>query len=85
MIDSVVFIGAAIIAATQVLKLLVPAVNGAVTIVVAALLGALVGGIDIHIGLDNISVAQGVLTGLAAVGVHTTAAQVGGKSTTPSN
>lgn len=85
MIDSVVFIGAAIIAATQVLKLLVPAVNGAVTIVVATLLGALVGGIDIHIGLDNISVAQGVLTGLAAVGVHTTAAQVGGKSTTPSN
>lgn len=77
MIDSVLFIGAAIIAVTQALKLLAPTVNGAVTIAVAALLGLLVALVDTHIGIADISVAQGILTGLAAVGVHTTATRIG--------
>lgn len=77
MIDSVVFIGAIIIAATQFVKFLVPNVNGAVTIAVAAILGAVVGGIDVHIGIADISVAQGIMTGLAAVGVHSVATRIG--------
>lgn len=75
--DSAIFIGAAIIAATQAVKTVFPQVSGAVTILVAAVLGGLVGAVDIHIGLANITVAQGILTGLAAVGVHTTAKQIG--------
>lgn len=75
--DSAIFIGAAIIAATQGIKIVLPQVSGAVTILVAAVLGGLVGAVDVHIGLANITVAQGILTGLAAVGVHTTAKQIG--------
>lgn len=77
MIDSVLFIGAAIIAVTQFIKLIAPNVNGAITIVVAAALGLLVALIDTNIGVADITVAQGILTGLAAVGVHTTATRIG--------
>lgn len=76
MIDSVVFIGALIIAVTQAIKIVVPQVSGAVTIIVALLIGVLVALLDTSIGLVNISVAQGILIALASVGVHTTAAAV---------
>jgi hypothetical protein len=71
MIDSVVFITALIAACTEGVKILVPQISGVLTIVVAAVIGGLVGVCDTSIGIANISVAQGILTGLAAVGVHT--------------
>lgn len=77
MIESVVFIGAVIIAVTQFIKSLVPNINGAVTIVVAVAVGVLVALLDKQIGVADISIAQGVMTGLAAVGVHSTARQIG--------
>jgi len=77
MIDSVIFIGAVIIACTQFIKSLAPNVNGAVTIAVAVAVGVLVALLDTQIGIADISVAQGVLTALAAVGVHQTARQIG--------
>lgn len=83
MIDSTVFIGAVIIAATQAVKYVAPKVNGVVTIIVAALIGALVGLIDTNIGVVNVSVAQGVMIALAAVGVTTVASKVGGGVTPP--
>jgi hypothetical protein len=76
MIDSAVFIGAIIIAITQALKFLNPKIAGLITMVVAVLVGILIALIDTGIGLANISVAQGILIALAAVGVHTTAASV---------
>lgn len=72
MIDSVLFIGAIIIALTQVLKMLSPKVTGLLTVVFAVVIGILVALVDTSIGIANISVAQGILTALAAVGVHTT-------------
>jgi hypothetical protein len=75
-IDSVVFIGAAIIAATQFIKNIAPQVNGAVTIVVAVALGILVALIDKNIGVSDITVAQGIMTGLASSGVVTTARNI---------
>jgi hypothetical protein len=77
MIDSVVFIGAVIIAVTAAIKDLAPKVSGWVTIFIAALLGLLVALLDTHIGIADISVAQGILTGLSAAGVHTVARQIG--------
>lgn len=50
--------------------------KGALTIIAAAVVGGVVGAVDIHIGLTNISVAQGIVTGFGAAGVHTIAKQV---------
>lgn len=77
MIEGTLFIGAVIIAATQFVKSLVPEVNGAITIGIAVVVGIVVALLDTQIGVVNISVAQGILIALAAVGVHTTARQIG--------
>jgi len=77
MVESAVFIGAGIIAVTQFVKFLVPKVHGAVTIAVAVAVGVLVALLDTSIGVADVTVAQGVLIALSAVGVHTTAKQVG--------
>ena len=79
LIDSTIFIGAIIIAITQAIKYVWPAVSGAVTILVALVVGVLVALLDTSIGVVNISVAQGIMIALAAVGVHTVAASVGTK------
>lgn len=80
MIDSTVFIGAMIIAIVEAIKAVVPGVSGAVTTAVAVLVGALVAVFAPHIGIAPISVAQGILTGLASAGVHTVASAVGQKN-----
>lgn len=77
MVEGVVFIGAAIIAVTQLVKYLAPNIGGAVTIGVAVLVGVLVALLDEEIGVVDITVAEGILTALAAVGTHTVARQVG--------
>lgn len=77
MIEGVVFLGAAIIAVTQAIKYVMPNINGAVTIAVAAALGVLVALLDVEIGVTDLTVAEGILTGLSAAGVHTVARQVG--------
>lgn len=77
MVEGIIFIGAAIIAATQAIKYLLPQVNGAVTIAVSVALGILIAVIDTEIGVTDLSVAEGVMAGLAASGTHTIARQVG--------
>lgn len=79
-IDGIVFIGAVIIALTQVVKYIVPNINGAVTIGVAVLAGIVVALIDQLIGVSDLSVAQGVMAGLAAVGTVTTASALSSKA-----
>lgn len=85
MTDSAVFIGAIIIAITQAIKFLAPAVRGIVTIVVAVVVGLVVALISNGIGLTHISVASGILIALAAVGVHTTSSAFNTGTTTPVN
>lgn len=72
MIDSAIFIGAIIIAITQAIKFLSPKVTGIVTMVVAVLVGIAVALVDKSIGVVDISVAQGILIALGAIGFHTT-------------
>ena len=76
MIGSVEIV-AAIVAAVQAVKILAPKVNGAITILVAAVLGALAG----YQHLAGLDVVSGVVLGLSAVGVHTVATVVGGSQT----
>jgi hypothetical protein len=76
MIDSVLFIGSAIIAIVQLIKFYAPKVNGGITIIVAALVGIVVALVDVQIGVANISIAQGIMTGLAAAGVTTVASKI---------
>ena len=83
MVDSYVFIGAIIIAITQAIKYVAPKVSGLITMVVAVLVGLVVALLSTPIGLGHISVAQGILTALAAVGVHTVAANTSTGTPTP--
>lgn len=83
MVDSVLFIGTVIIGITQAIRFLSPKVHGVLTIVVAALVGLVVALVDTEIGIADISVAQGILTGLGSAGVVATAAAAGGATTRP--
>lgn len=76
MIEGAVFIGAVIIAVTQAVKYLAPNVNGAITILIAVCVGIIIAAIDTSIGVANITIAQGILTALGAVGVHSTVRQI---------
>jgi len=76
MVDSILFIGTAIIAITQAVKFLVPAVNGAVTIAIAALVGLLVALLHEPLGVADLTVAQGILTGLSSAGIVTVASRI---------
>lgn len=78
MIESTVFIGAVIVGITQFIKLARDKnYAGALVIVFAVLVGFVVSLVDTEIGIANISVAQGILLGLAAPGVVTVAEKIG--------
>lgn len=77
MVDGAIFIGAAIIAVTQAIKYVAPKVNGAVTIIVAVCIGIIIAALDTSIGVVNLSIAQGIMTALAAVGTVTTVGKIG--------
>jgi hypothetical protein len=79
MTDALVFIAIAIIAVTQFVKFLAPNVSGAWTILVAVGVGLLASVLGDEIGLTRITIAQGVLAGLGAVGITNTAENIGGK------
>lgn len=82
MVDSTLFIGTIIVAVVQFIKYFVPLIAGAVTIVVAALIGLLVAMLDTSIGLTDVTIAQGILIGLSAAGVVAVAAKVNTGTTT---
>lgn len=78
MIQGAIFIGAIIIAVTQFIKIITPSqVDSKWTIPIAVAIGILVALLDTHIGIADITVAQGILIALGAVGVHTTVSQIG--------
>lgn len=69
MIEATQFIPLAIIAVTQVLKMAIPGIQGFITIIVALLVGVLVALLDTHIGINDITVAQGFMFAAEAVGI----------------
>lgn len=77
MIEAAVFIGAVIAGITEIFRHLSPQVNGAVTVGVAVLVGIVIALLDTEIGVADVTVAQGVLLGLATAGVVGTAKKIG--------
>ena len=76
MVEASLFIGAAIIGITEFIKTISPKVSGALTIVVAVVVGLVVALIDTQIGVQDISIAQGIMTALGSVGVVTVANKI---------
>lgn len=81
--DSALFIGTIIIAVTQLCKYLSPRINGIVTMVTAVIVGIVTALLSTQIGLAHITVAQGILIALSAIGVHTVASNVNSGTSTP--
>lgn len=78
MIDTALFIPLVIVAITQMVKMAVPGIQSWVSILVAFVVGILVAVFDGPIGLPDITIAQGVMSALTAVGVTVLAAKSGG-------
>ena len=76
MVESTLFIGAVIAGITQLFKLWLPAVESRWTIIIALLVGVIVGLFDQVIGVTDVTVAQGVMTAFAAAGAIATAEKV---------
>lgn len=78
LVQAGIFIPLLILAVTQMIKMLLPTVQGWVTIIVALLIGVVVGIVDIYVGVQDISIAQGVVFALEAVGLSVVASKAGG-------
>ena len=78
MVGAELFIPLVILAITQLIKKAAPAVVGWVTVVVAFVVGVVVALTDQFIGVTDISIAQGVLFALTAIGISVAAAKSGG-------
>lgn len=76
MVESTIFIGTIVIAITKLIKYYAPKIQGPYSIVVAAVVGGLVGLVDQFIGVTDITIAAGLMTGLGAAGVVYTASKV---------
>lgn len=78
MVEGTLFIGAVLVGATQLVRLArARDYPGVITIVVCVALGALVAVVDKQIGVTDLTVAEGLMLGLAAPGVVTVAEKVG--------
>lgn len=78
MVEAIVFIPLIIIAITQMVKMALPQVTGFVTIIIALVVGILVALVDTHIGVADVTIAQGLVLALGAVGITAVAAKAGG-------
>lgn len=78
MVEAAIFIPLLIVAVTQMIKMVFPQITGFLTILVALVVGVLVALVDTHIGVVDVTVAQGLVFALEAVGVTAVAAKAGG-------
>ena len=78
MVEATLFIPLVIIAITQMVKMAFPRITGFLTIVIAFVVGIVVALVDRSIGVVDITVAQGLVYALGAIGVTVIAAKAGG-------
>lgn len=78
MVDASLFIPLVIIALTQFIKMAIPQVKGWVTIIIAFFVGLLIALVDQLIGIVDISIAQGLVYALGAIGISVIAGKAGG-------
>lgn len=79
-LSTATFIGGIVIAITQQIKFLSLKITGVLTVIIAIIVGALIGMLDNQLGLPDITVAQGIWIAIAAVGAHTLASSVNTKA-----
>lgn len=72
-----VFIGLVVVAVVDAIKALVPSVYGALTVLVAGVVGGVIGAVDTALGLPDVSIAVGAAAGLAAAGAVGVVKRVG--------
>lgn len=78
MVEATIFIPLIIIAVTQMIKMALPQINGFVTVLVALCVGVIVALIDTSIGVTDVSIAEGIVAALGAVGISALASKAGG-------
>lgn len=78
MVEATIFIPLLIIAVTQMVKMALPQITGFVTILVAFMVGVVVALVDREIGVVDVTIAQGLVLALGAVGISALASKAGG-------
>lgn len=78
--DSALFVGAVVVAVVDAVKSLFPDVKGAITVLLAVAVGVLVALVDVEIGVADLTLAEGVMLGLAASGTVSVAKRIGDTS-----
>jgi len=63
-----VFIGLVVVAVVDAIKSLAPQIKGALTVLLAGVVGGVLAAVDVSLGLPDVTVALGVGAGLAAAG-----------------
>lgn len=77
--EAMLFISVVIIALTQMVKMALPErVYGFVTILIALAIGLLVAIFDTALGIEDITIAEGIVAALGAIGISTVASKAGG-------
>lgn len=77
-LSSLAVVGLVVVAVVDAVKSLAPKVHGFVTVLVAALIGAVWALVDAQLGfVPDLSVAQGISAGLVASGVVGVAKRIG--------
>jgi hypothetical protein len=71
-----IFIPFIVIAIVQFLKIVAPKISGALTIIVAVIVGIVCSLLANVLGLAPVSIAEGIILGLTAAGIHTAASAV---------
>ena len=80
MVEATLFVPLMIVAVIQIVKMILPNVKGWLTIIVAIVLGVVVAMLDTHIGVTDITIAQGIVLALEAIGVTVLARKAGGNA-----
>ncbi len=78
-VEATLFIPLIIVALTQMVKMAFPQVSGFLTIIVAFIVGVVVALVDTSIGVKDISIAQGLVLALGAIGLSVVASKAAGK------
>lgn len=77
-IQASLFIPLLIVAVTQLVKMAFPQISGWLTVVIALVIGIVVALVDTKIGVQDITVAQGIVSALGAIGITTIFSKAGG-------
>lgn len=77
--EAVLFLSVVVVALTQLVKMALPeAVHGWITVIIAFVVGIVVALVDTLIGVADISIAEGLVASLGAIGISTAFSKAGG-------